>query len=44
MKVAEDERIVHRFKKEKNFDDLDAAVKEGDDYSSTEYDTDEKEA
>ena len=44
MKVDEDEKVIHRFKKEEDFDDLGAAVKEGDDYESTEYETDEEEA
>ena len=42
MKVDENEKIFCKFKKENDFDDLNAAIKENDDYKNIEYKTNEK--
>ena len=42
MKISENEKTLRKFKKEDDFDDLNAAVKENDDYENTEYETNEE--
>ena len=42
MKIDENEKTFRKFKKENDFDDLSAAIKENDDYKNIEYETDEK--
>ena len=42
MKINEDEKTFCKFKKKNDFDDLNAAIKENDDYESIEYETNEK--
>ena len=42
MKINENEKILYKFKKKDDFDDLNAAIKKSDDYESIEYETDEK--
>ena len=42
VEVGEDEKTLRRFKKAEDFDELNAAVKEGDDYENTKYESDEK--
>ena len=42
IKVDEDEKTLRRFKKTKNFDELNVIVKEENDYESTKYESDEK--
>ena len=42
VKINENEKTLRKFKKKDDFDDLNAAVKESDDYESIEYETDEK--
>ena len=44
VKVDEDEKILRKFKKTKNFNELSAAVKEKNDYENTKYESDEKKA
>ena len=43
MKINKNEKILCKFKKKNNFDDLNAAIKESDDYKNIEYETNEKE-
>ena len=42
VKISEDEKTLRKFKKEDDFDDLNAAIKESDDYENIEYETNEK--
>ena len=42
MKIDENEKIFRKFKKKNDFNDLNAAIKESDDYESIEYKTNEK--
>ena len=42
VKIDENEKIFRKFKKKNNFDDLNAAIEENDDYENIEYETDEK--
>ena len=42
MKINENEKTLHKFKKKNDFDDLNAAIKESDDYENIEYKTNEK--
>ena len=42
IEVSEDEKTLRRFKKAEDFDELGALVEEGDDYWSTEYESDEE--
>ena len=42
MKIDEDEKIFRKFRKKNDFDDLNAAVKEDDDYKNIEYEMNEK--
>ena len=42
VKISENEKIFRKFKKENDFDDLNAAIKENDDYENIEYETNEK--
>ena len=42
VKINEDEKILRKFKKKDDFDDLNAAIEESDDYESIEYETNEK--
>ena len=42
VKVDEDEKTLHKFKKAKNFNELNAVVKEENDYKNTKYESDEK--
>ena len=42
IKVDEDKKTLRKFKKAKNFNELNAAVKEKDDYKNTKYESDEK--
>ena len=44
VKVSEDEKILRKFKKAKNFDELNAVVKEENNYENTKYESDEKKA
>ena len=42
VKINENEKIFHKFKKKNDFDDLNAAIKKSDDYKSIEYKTNEE--
>ena len=42
IKINEDEKTLRKFKKAKNFDELNAVVKEENDYENTKYENDEK--
>ena len=42
VKIDENEKTFRKFKKKNDFDDLSAAIKEGDDYENIEYETNEK--
>ena len=42
MKIDENEKILRKFKKKDNFDDLNAAIKKDDDYKNIKYETNEK--
>ena len=42
MKINKNEKILCKFKKENDFDDLNAAIKKNDDYKNIEYETNEK--
>ena len=42
MKINENEKILRKFKKKNDFDDLNAAIKENDDYENIEYKMNEK--
>ena len=42
MKINENEKIFRKFKKKNDFDDLNVAIKESDDYKNIEYETNEK--
>ena len=42
VKISENEKILRKFKKKNDFDDLNAAIKENDDYENIEYETNEK--
>ena len=42
MKINENEKIFRKFKKKNDFDDLNIAIKENDDYENIEYKTNEK--
>ena len=42
MKINENEKILRKFKKKNNFDDLNAAIKKSDDYENIEYEMNEK--
>ena len=42
VKIDENKKIFHKFKKKNDFDDLNAAIKESDDYKNIEYKTNEK--
>ena len=44
IKVNEDEKTLRKFKKTKNFNKLNAIVKEKNDYENTKYESDEKKA
>ena len=41
MKIAENENIIRKFKKN-DFDDLNNVIEKEDDYNSTEYEIDEE--
>ena len=42
MKINENEKILYKFKKKNNFDDLNAAIKKNNDYKNIEYKMNEK--
>ena len=42
MKINKNEKILRKFKKKDDFDDLNAAIKENDDYENIEYETNKK--
>ena len=42
VKINENEKILRKFKKKNDFDDLSAAIKKSDDYENIEYETNEK--
>ena len=42
IKINKDENFFRKFKKAKNFNELNAAVKEENDYKNTKYESDEK--
>ena len=42
IKVNENEKILRKFKKAKNFDELNVVVKEENNYKSTKYESNEK--
>ena len=42
VKIDEDEKILCKFKKKNDFDDLSAAIEKNDDYENIEYETNEK--
>ena len=42
VKINENEKILRKFKKKDDFDDLNVAIKESDDYKNIEYETNEK--
>ena len=42
VKIDENEKTLRKFKKEDDFDDLNAAVKEDDNYKNIEYEMNEK--
>ena len=42
MKISENEKILRKFKKKDDFDDLSVAIKKDDDYKNIEYETNEK--
>ena len=42
IKVSENEKILRKFKKAKNFDELNAVVKEENNYKNTKYESNEK--
>ena len=42
VKINENEKTFCKFRKKNDFDDLNAAIKEGDDYENIEYETNEK--
>ena len=42
VKINENEKTFHKFKKKNDFDDLNAAIEKNDDYKSIEYETNEK--
>ena len=44
IEVDEDEKTLRKFKKAEDFDELNAAVKEENDYKNTKYENDEKRA
>ena len=44
IKVGENEKILRRFKKAKNFDELNVVVKKENDYENTKYENDEEKA
>ena len=42
VKINENEKILRKFKKKNDFDDLNTAIKENDDYKNIEYEMNEK--
>ena len=42
VKINENEKTFRKFKKKNDFDDLNVAIKENDDYKNIEYETNEK--
>ena len=42
MKINENEKTFRKFKKKDDFDDLNVAIKESDDYENIEYETNKK--
>ena len=42
VKIGENEKILRKFRKEDDFDDLNATIKKDDDYESIEYEMNEK--
>ena len=42
IKVNENEKILRKFKKAENFDELNAIVKKENDYENTKYESNEK--
>ena len=42
MKINENEKILRKFKKKNDFDDLNAAIKKNDDYENIKYETNKK--
>ena len=42
MKIDENEKTFHKFRKKNDFDDLSVAIKKNDDYENIEYETNEK--
>ena len=42
MKISENEKTFCKFKKKNDFNDLNAAIKENDNYKNIEYETNEK--
>ena len=42
VKIDENEKTFYKFKKKDNFDDLNAAIEESDDYENIKYETNEK--